>query len=143
VIALAWTRSERSLAGELVAAVALPGASAPVAVASGLAWPRAAALWAAWTVRYACSVVAVHRVIARHRRAATAADRGLAAAAVGITVAVAALATAAAIAAPAVPLAGASAMLLIAPPRATRLRAVGVALVIASIASGALAIAAA
>src|SRR6185503_5987201 len=33
VVSLAWSRAEHSLAGELVAAVALPGAAAPVAIA--------------------------------------------------------------------------------------------------------------
>lgn len=141
MIALAWTRAEHSLGGELLAAVALPGASAPIAVASGLPWQAAAALWGAWAAGYACSVVAVHRVIARHRRAASAIDLGLAAAVVGITLGSAALARAVSLAAAAVPLAAVSAVLLAVPPRATRLRAIGVALVVASVASAAIAIA--
>jgi len=162
LIALAWTRAERSIGGELLAAVALPGAAAPVAVASGLPWRQAAVLWGAWAIGYACTVAAVHRVIARHRRPAAAIaspggagarsharrcgepiDHALAVATAGVAIAGGALAMTAAMAAAAVPLAGAAAVLLIAPPRATHLRAIGVGLVIASLASGALAIAAA
>ena len=140
VVALAWTRAEHSLAGELVAAVALPGAAAPVAVASGVAPTLALAVWLAWAIGYACTVVAVHRVIARHRRPATRIDRIAAIGIATIAVAAAALALSFAPALLAVPLALASAVLVVRPPRATYLRAIGVALVVASLATGALAV---
>jgi hypothetical protein len=135
MVALAWTRSEHSLAGELVAAVALPGAAAAVVVASGAAIQTAARLWAAWAVGFACTVIAVHRVIARHRKPATSTDHAIAALL---------LATAAALTATAfvgAPLAAAAFVLALRPPSASHLRAIGVALVVASIASGALAVA--
>jgi hypothetical protein len=140
VIALAWLRFEHSLAGELVAAIALPGAGAAVAVASGLPVMHAAMIWGAWTIGYACSVVAVHRVIARHRAGPAMIDRILIAACAGTTLAGIALAGWTPIAAVVVPLAASATGLVLHPPRANRLRAVGVALVIASIVSGGIAI---
>jgi hypothetical protein len=136
VVALAWSRAQHSLAGELVAAFALTGASAPVAAAGG-APPRAVlATWAAWAIGYACTVLAVHRVIARHHAVPTAIDRVAAAALVATTIAAAACALWIA-----VPLAGIAAVLVLKPPPASRLRAIGVALVVASIASGAVVVA--
>ena len=61
-----------SLWGELVAALTLPGASAPVAVAAGTPWWLAVELWMAWSLGYAAGVLAVHHVLA-HRAGWTAA----------------------------------------------------------------------
>lgn len=141
MFALAWKRSEHSLAGELVAVVALPGAAATVAVASGIGWQQATVLWAAWAIAYGCTVVAVHRVIARHRRAASAIDHVLAASIAAVTAGTIVLAAWSPLFTVAVPLMAISTALVIKPPRATYLRAIGVALVVASVASGALAIA--
>jgi hypothetical protein len=141
LLVLAWRRAEHSLAGELVAAVALSGASAPVAVASGIAERAAIELWAAWAVGYACSVVAVHRVIARHRRPASRVDAFVVAGLAAVLAAVIAAASREPIAAVAVPLAAIATAVSIRPPPATRLRAIGVVLVVASIASGAIALA--
>lgn len=123
MVRLAWTRSVHSVVGELVAAIALPGAAAPVAVASGVAWPSAALVWLAWSLGFAASVVAVNEILRRHRRAA-------------IRIGLAGFALATAIAAVrisplwiAVPLAGAGALLGAKPPSARRVRAIGVALV--------------
>jgi hypothetical protein len=138
--ALAWRRAEHSFAGELVAAIALPGASAPVVVASGMSWQLAACIWAAWAVGYACSVIAVHRVIARHKRAPTRIDAIVGAALAAVTLAVVALVAWTPLAMVALPLAMAGTVLAINPPSARRLRAIGVALVIASVASGTIAI---
>jgi len=136
LVALAWVKSEHSQLGELVAAVALPAAALPVAAAAGVA-PRAALeIWIAWAVGYACTVVAVHRVIARHRAAATWVDPVLAIACAAVAGAGAWLGVL-----EAVPLALAASALVIWPPSARRLRAVGVALVIASVAAGAIAVA--
>jgi len=140
VVALAWRRAEHTVAGEVVAAVALTGASVPVLVAGGAAPGAALALWLAWALGFAAMVLAVHRVIARHRRAAAPVDRVLA---LGFTATVAAcvvLAPRVAAAAILVPVVALAALLVIAPPPATRLRAVGIASVVA--AAGAAAIAA-
>ena len=136
LIALAIVRREHSLAGELVAAIALPGAAAPVAVAAGLAPGVAVSLWLGWAVGFAASVVVVHRVIARHRKPAARIDRVLVAA-LASTLAFT-LASSLVVAAPLV--LGAFA-LVNAPPPATRLRLIGVALVAASLAATVLAVA--
>ena len=141
VLALAWRRAVHSLAGELAAAVALPGAAAPIAVASGLGWRPALVLWAGWAVGFGCSVAAVHRVIAHHRRPAPRLERALAAAFGATAGAGLALAASVPLAVTAVPLAAVSTVLVAGPPPARRLRAIGVALVIASLASGAVAVA--
>lgn len=140
VLALAWRRAEHSVAGELVAAIALTGASAPVLVAGGAARGAALATWLGWSLGFGATVVAVHRVIARHKRAATRIDRILAAALVAIAIACGAVglrAPAIAIAAPLVVLA---AILVVAPPAASRLRMIGIAIVIAALGASVLAL---
>jgi hypothetical protein len=141
-LVLAWRRAEKSVAGEIVAAVALSGASAVVLVASGASWQAAGALWGAWAVGYACTVVAVHRVIARHRAPASAADAIAGAVLATVTIAAVALLVDPALlaAGPAIatvgaaaPLAFASLVLVAWPPRATYLRTIGFVLVGASL----------
>lgn len=138
-IVLAWRRLERTLVGEATAAAALSGAGAPILVASGASMTSALLIWAAWAVGYACTVIAVHRVIARHRAAAswrdTIASIVLASVATG---AIALLARHSLLGAT-TPLALASLVLVAKPPRATYLRTIGVVLVIASVATAALA----
>jgi hypothetical protein len=141
MLALACTRSERTLVGELVAAVALPGAAAPVAVASGVAVTQALLIWTGWAIGFALVVAAVHRVIACHRRARTRLDDALVAGFAATTLASAGLGFELALAWVPLPLAATAAVLALHPPPATRLRAIGVALVIASLASGAVVIA--
>ncbi len=121
--------------GELVAAVALPGAAAPVAAASGLPWQITAALWVAWTLGYASSVVAVHEVLRRQRRRAP----GLSLAGLGIVVACASISVRELVVA--LPLVGLGAVVAIRLPPAKRVRAIGVALVIAATAGAVLALA--
>lgn len=124
-------RAAHSLGGELVAAVALPGAGALVSVASGLPWPVAAALWAGWALGFAASVIAVHAVLGRKRGRASAA-RGYLLVTLAVVIAqVPRLFVA-------LPLVAAAAAIALAAPPPRRLRAIGVALVVASIASGAL-----
>jgi hypothetical protein len=135
LIALAWEKLQHSVIGESVAAIALPAAAVPVAVASGLEVRAALLIWAAWSIGYVATVIAVHRVIARHRCARAAADVAAAAALIACALGCAALVAADPIAALALPLVALSAALVVRPPRATRLRAVGVALVIASVAT--------
>ena len=138
LIAVAWRKAEHTPGGELVAALALSGAAAPVAVADGIALGPALAIWLAWAIGYACTVIAVHRVIARHREAAGTRDRVVIGALAAVTLAATAIALALRpIAAAAVPLAAIATGLAVHPPSARRLRAIGVALVIASLISGA------
>ncbi len=133
LLVLAWRRGQHSLSGEVVAAIALPGACAPIASASGVDARSAVLLWAAWSAGYVASVLAVHRVIERNRKAASVVD---AATAVGFVVAIAVIV----LAAPrgmllALPLIAISTAVVVRPPGAKHLRAVGVALVIASVVS--------
>lgn len=132
MVRLAWTRAEHSLSGELIAAVALPGASAPVAVASGASWQVAAWLWAAWALGYAGSVVGVHCVLSRNKRAASWQDVCVGIAVTTVTLGVIVLGGQVPLARVAVPLLASGAILALRPPRARYLRTVGVVLVIAS-----------
>lgn len=132
---LAWRRAQHSLLGELAAAIALPAASAPIAVASGISSHTASLLWLAWSIGYAASVLAVHRVIARHRRAATWIDRVIVLA-LGAALAVVFVAgMEIPLLLSALPLVALSGGLVVWPPRANHLRAIGVALVAASAAA--------
>lgn len=137
-VALAWKKQVHSLLGEVIVACALAGAAAPVAVADGAPLDAALLAWGAWAAGYACTVIAVHRVIARNRAAASAHD--VVAAVAVATIAIAGIASRVPLAAVATPLAALSAVLVVSPPAARRLRAIGVALVVASVASGAIAI---
>ena len=136
VLVLAWRRAEHTLVGELAAAIALTGASVPVLVAAGASVATALAHWLGWALGFAATVVAVHRVIARHKRRATAHDAALA---ISLLAAAASALTRWPPLVLALPLVAVSALLVIAPPPASRLRAIGVAIVVASIAAAALA----
>lgn len=144
VIALAQARKVESLAGESLAAVALAGAATPVAIAGGLDAAHALALWGAWSAGYATTVVAAHAILAHHQRA-----RGkpsprwphllyllLASASLAALVAIAPIAWCTA------PLAVAAALLVVRPPSATRLRAVGIGFLTTSVVAAAAAVAA-
>jgi hypothetical protein len=141
VIALAWRRREHTPVGELIAAVALTGAAAPVAVAAGAAPVAALAAWSGWALGFGASVIAVHRVMARHKRAASSIDRALAIGLPAVAVACFALAARSSSALIAAPLVASSAVLVIAPPSAARLRAIGVAIAVTAAVSCALALA--
>jgi YwiC-like protein len=141
LLGLAYRRVQHSITGEIVAAVALPGLAAPIAVASGLPISHAVSVWAAWSLGYVAGVIAVHRVIARHRGSAAVVDRILAGALAAITLAVALVANATSSLAPALPLLMLSTAIALDPPKATRLRAIGVGLVAMSCISVAVAIA--
>ncbi len=142
LVLFACQRAQHSAGGELLAAMALPGLAVPVAVASEVSIVDALLVWSAWTVGYAASVVAVHRVIARHRRAATAVDWMVATSLVGATIGAALLARSSSVALVALPLLACTTLLVLHPPRATRLRAIGVALAAMSAVSTWLAMAA-
>ncbi len=134
MIALAWTKSMHSVYGELVAAVALPGAAAPVAVAVGASWPAAAVMWLAWSLGYAAAVIAVHEILRRQRRRVPGALLVVVASVLAwSTSLVPALGAA-------LPLVGVSAAVCVRLPSARRVRAIGVALACASAASVVLAL---
>jgi hypothetical protein len=138
VLVLAWRRGQHTLLGELVAAIAMPGLALPVAVANGSALGPALAMWAAWSIGFASTVIAVHRVIARHKAGATAVD---AAALAGMIATAALLVLAPFPITIAVALVAVSALLVARPPKATYLRAIGVAITIVATACGAAALA--
>ncbi|MEO6773357.1 MAG: YwiC-like family protein [Kofleriaceae bacterium] len=69
LVVAARRRTLDTFGGELAAAVALCGAGAPVAVAGGMPIGAAILMWGAWSLAYATTVIAVHHVIARHRKA--------------------------------------------------------------------------
>ena len=138
VVVLAWRRAEHTLVGELVAAIALTGASVPVAVAGATPLSTALAMWAGWALGFGATVVGVHRVIARHKRAATAIDAVIALGLLAIAVAL--VADRHATIALAFPLVAVAAILTVAPPAASRLRAIGIAIVVAGVASSAVAL---
>jgi hypothetical protein len=141
VVALAWRRDERTVIGELVAAIALTGASAPVVVASGGTAATAFAIWLGWAVGFGAGVIAVHRVMARHKHPATSADRALAAVLVAMATACAVMATRSPAPLIAAPLVSIAALLVIAPPSASRLRAIGIAIAVTAATSALLALA--
>jgi hypothetical protein len=142
LIVLGWRRHAHSWWGELVAAIALPGASAPVAVAGGASVTAALACWLAWSIGYGASVVAVHHVLAGKRR--TRAGDLLRLGMLGVTGLLIGIAArplpALVVAAPLVALAGVIASVT---PSARRVRAIGVAMVVASTVSAVLAVIAA
>lgn len=129
LILFAYRRAQHSLGGELLAAVALPGLSVPVGVASGISLDQALVLWTAWSVAYVASVLAVHQVLARHRRSARGSDWILGAAFVATTLGAALLAKSAGLALVALPLLAVTTLIVLHPPRATRMRGIGIALV--------------
>jgi len=135
LVGCAWTRTQHSLAGELVACLALPAAALPVAVAAGAPIAHGLAISGAWSLGFACTVLAVHRVIARHRRPAGLVDGALVVGLAATAVVARSLGLA-----PAAPLVLASAGIAIWSPPATRLRAIGVALVAAAVGSAAVVI---
>jgi hypothetical protein len=67
-VVAAWAGFERTLGGEALAATALPAWSVPVALAGGVSAPAALTAWGVWTLVYVASTCAVQVVIARTRR---------------------------------------------------------------------------
>ena len=62
---LLYERKERTRAGEIIAAVALAGAAAPVGAACGLSTSIVFACWAVWAAQCVVSTIAVHALVAR------------------------------------------------------------------------------
>lgn len=135
LVALGIRRQQRTVLGELFALVCLAGAAAPVAMAAGLPAVDALTLVAAWVIGYGCSVVGVHRVIERGRRRRSAADIALAIVFFGIACAVTLGARKTFAFSPAVPLALAASFVAYLAPAPAKLRAIGFAMVGASIVS--------
>jgi hypothetical protein len=137
-IVLATRRSIHTLAGEVVAAIALAGASAPVVAASGMSRADALAWWLVWSAGFATTVIAVRGVIARHRKASRLEARTDAHLAAYVVAGV--LAFAMPMTAIALPLMLSAIVISLLAPSAKRLRSVGVALAVAATASTVLAI---
>lgn len=131
LVVLAVKRRQRTLLGELFALVVLAGAAAPVASAAGMPVADTLRVLAGWIVGYGCSVVVVHRVIDRGREPRGAEDVGLAVAFLCIA-AVAVVVSGATFASTAAPLALSASVVALIAPKPTRLRAIGFAMVGAS-----------
>lgn len=67
-IIVAWRGQERTMGGEMLAAVALSAWSVPTAMAAGISWRHALTIWAVWSVAFTAATCAVHVVIARATR---------------------------------------------------------------------------
>lgn len=67
-VATAFVGRQHSLPGELLAAAALPGWCAPVAIQGGVDMTTAATLWAVWSIGFAAATCVVHVVIARSKQ---------------------------------------------------------------------------
>jgi YwiC-like protein len=146
VLALSRRGAIQTVIGEIVAASALAGAASPVAVAGGMAPGDALVIWGGWALGYAATVIAVHHVLAGHRRPAPGRDRRHRSTSVraivvaGLGAAITGLAVRAPVAWFATPLVGLAAAILVRPPRATRLRAIGIGFLICSVVSAAWAV---
>lgn len=138
-VVLAFRKEERSLVGECMAAISLSGTSAPVLVASGASWQAGVALWAAWAIGYCTTVIAAHRVIARHRAPASWRDTLAILVLVAASAIVVMLALRCSPIGAAAPLTIASTVIVARPPKATYMRAIGFGFAGASLATGALA----
>lgn len=132
LVVFACRRAQHSVGGETLAAVALPGLAVPIASASGISLVDSLLLWTAWSAAYAASVMAVHRVIARHRQSATVVDWILPGSFIALMIVAIVLARFADVVLVALPGLAASTLIVLYPPRATRLRAIGIALVVMS-----------
>lgn len=67
VLLMAWGRQERTLSGEVLAALALSACAVPVALAGGMAPGVALSLWGTFGLGFSVATVAVHTVIRAHK----------------------------------------------------------------------------
>jgi len=132
-VGAALRRVVHTLGGEMLAATALSGASAPVAVAGGASPRTAVIVWLAWALGYATTVIAVHHVLERNRRPASRADLPRWLVFVALVGAVAVVGRRLELAWLAAPLLAGSLVVLIRPPRAKHLRTVGVVFLVLSL----------
>ncbi|MBL0219585.1 MAG: YwiC-like family protein [Myxococcales bacterium] len=130
----------QTVLGESVAAITLAGAGAPVALAGGMRLGDALAIWLGWSLAYTATVVVVHRVLARHLRARAPADVRSELTLVVLCGLLAAASVVLPLVRFATPLAIAAVLVLIWMPRATHLRAVGIAFLATSLVAAVLAI---
>lgn len=148
LFALIVAKREKTLVGELIAAVALTGVSFPVALAGGAPLRVAAMATVVWALGFSLAVLAVRGVIAA---TSTKAGGGPTAGRISCASAVIVLLVAAGLAASAglpgvvpvalAPFAAASVALFVSPPHARQLKKVGWALVLASTLAGAILVA--
>jgi hypothetical protein len=135
---LASRRALHTLGGELVAATALAGAAVPVAAAGGISRGDVLVLWAAWSIGFATTIVAVRDVIANHR--ARRDQPRIASALVALLLWLGIAMLLLPLTAIALPLAVASLVVGIAMPSAHHVRTIGIALACTSIVAGAVAV---
>ena len=138
-IGCGYRRVAHTLAGELVAAVALTGATVVVQVAGGAALGAALETWLGWSLGFGAATLAVHRVLARHKRPASWIDLVCALGMAGGFAVCLWRATPGGAFAIAAPLVGLATAVVAAPPSARRLRAIGLATVAAGAVAGVLA----
>ncbi len=124
---------DKTLIGEVVAALALAAAATPIAIAGGVAVATAWWMWSAWALGFAAVTAAVRDVIARGKRRRTAWPPSLL---VAVTITTAAL-TVTDHRAPlaAAPLVAMAVALAIAPAAPRRLRQIGWLLMLATVAT--------
>lgn len=67
VLLLAWNRQERTLSGEVLAALALSAWAVPISMAGGLSATAALSLWGTYGLSFGLATLAVRTVIASHR----------------------------------------------------------------------------
>jgi hypothetical protein len=67
VLLFAWNHQERTLAGEVLAALALGAWAVPIAMAGGLPASSALTLWGTYGLSFGLATLAVRTVIASHR----------------------------------------------------------------------------
>ncbi|HET9622041.1 MAG TPA: hypothetical protein VFP84_11785, partial [Kofleriaceae bacterium] len=96
------------------------------------------AIWLAWSIGFAASIAAVHRVLARHRRPRAWPDHALAAGLAIALVAGGVLARTTPLAVIPLPLCAVSLALVVRPPSARRVRTVGVVLLAAALITAAI-----
>jgi hypothetical protein len=75
---LLYERKERTRGGEIIAAVALAGAAAPVGAACGLPAWIVFVCWAVWSAQFVVSTFAVHALIHTHASAKSIRSAGVA-----------------------------------------------------------------
>lgn len=138
---LAAQRKIHSLGGELIAAIALVGASAPVLAAAGASRYEAVAWWLVWSAGFATTVIAVRSVVIRHRKRDLREREARADAQIVAYILAGLLVVAIPATAIALPLMFASVLIALISPSAKRLFWVGIGLAIAAAGSAALAIA--
>jgi hypothetical protein len=91
VLLMTWGHQERTVSGEVLAALALSACAVPVALAGGMAPGAALSLWGTFGLGFSVATVAVHTVIRAHKpRLHRAGPRaaGLAAVSLGLAAAV-------------------------------------------------------